>query len=57
MMNKKKLEPEPDILYKGMIWCYKFIDLIWNLPQRHLKRIPLKEGMVVRVVSLYILNI
>jgi ubiquinone/menaquinone biosynthesis C-methylase UbiE len=41
-----KLEPEPDAVYKINIWFYKLIDFIWN-PQRHLKKIPLKEGMTV----------
>lgn len=44
MTKEKKLNPWPDIFYKFMIWCFKFIDLIWNPPQRHLKRIPLKQG-------------
>jgi len=43
---EKKLKPEPDAVYKINIWFYKFTDLIWN-PRRHLKKIPLKEGMVV----------
>ena len=43
---EKKLKPEPDAIYKINIWFYKFTDLIWN-PRRHLKKIPLKEGMVV----------
>jgi ubiquinone/menaquinone biosynthesis C-methylase UbiE len=46
MIMIKKLEPEPDAVYKINIWFYKFIDFIWN-PQRHLKKIPLKEGMTV----------
>ena len=47
-LNKKKLKPEPEAeaVYKINIWFYKFTDLIWN-PRRHLKKIPLKEGMVV----------
>ncbi|MCK4398085.1 MAG: class I SAM-dependent methyltransferase, partial [Methanophagales archaeon] len=43
---EKKLEPMPDTVYKINIWFYKFTDLIWN-PRRHLKKIPLTEGMVV----------
>ena len=46
MIMKKKLEPEPDAVYKINIWFYKLTDLIWN-PQRHLKKIPIKVGMVV----------
>jgi len=29
-----------------MMWMYKLADLIWN-PKRHIKKIPLKEGMAV----------
>ena len=43
---EKKLKPEPEAVYKINIWFYKFANLIWN-PRRHLKRIPLTEGMVV----------
>jgi len=46
MANKKKLKPMPDASFKGMMWLYRFTNLIWN-PRRHLKKIPLKEGMVV----------
>ncbi len=46
MTNEKKLEPMPDLHFKCMMWLYKFTDLIWN-PRRHLKKIPLKGGMVV----------
>ena len=46
MLNEKKLKPEPEAVYKINIWFYKFTDFIWN-PRRHLKKIPLKEGMVV----------
>ena len=46
MIMKKKLEPEPDAVYKINIWFYKLTDFIWN-PQRHLKTIPLKEEMTV----------
>ena len=46
MLSENKLKPEPDAVYKINIWFWKFTDLIWN-PRRHLKKIPLKEGMVV----------
>ncbi len=46
MIMKKKLEPEPNAVYKINIWFYKFADLVWD-PQRRLKKIPIKEGMVV----------
>jgi len=32
--------------FKGMVWCFKFVDLFWKLEKR-LKKIPLKEGMMV----------
>jgi ubiquinone/menaquinone biosynthesis C-methylase UbiE len=46
MIMEKKLKPEPDAVYKINIWFYKLTDFIWN-PQRHLKKIPLKEEMTV----------
>jgi ubiquinone/menaquinone biosynthesis C-methylase UbiE len=46
IIMKKKLEPEPDAVYKINIWFYKFTDLVWN-SQKRLKKIPIKEGMVV----------
>ena len=46
MANEKKLKPMPDCAFKGMTWLYKLTGLIWN-PQQHLKKIPIKEGMVV----------
>jgi ubiquinone/menaquinone biosynthesis C-methylase UbiE len=46
MANEKKLKPEPNAVYKVSIWFWKFTDLFWN-PQRHLKKIPLREGMKV----------
>lgn len=46
MAREKKLKPEPNAAYKTYIWFCKFTDLIWN-PRQCLKRIPLKEGMVV----------
>ena len=46
MANEKKLKPMSDGAFKRMTWLYKFGDLIRN-PQRHLKKIPLKEKMVV----------
>jgi len=41
-----KLKPMPDNHFKGMVWWYKLTDFIWN-PKRRLKKIPLREGMVV----------
>ncbi len=41
-----KLKPEPDFVYNINLLFYKLTDFIWN-PQRHLKKIPLKEGMTV----------
>jgi len=46
MTNEKKLKPMPDVHFKCMMWLYKLTDPIWN-PRRHLKKIPLKKGMVV----------
>jgi len=46
MVNEKKLRVMPDASFKCMTWLYNFTDLIRN-PQRRLKKIPLKEGMVV----------
>lgn len=45
-MKEQKLEPMSDNHFKGMVWWYKIKDLIWNL-QKHLGKIPLKEGMTV----------
>lgn len=45
-LNGKKPEPTPDAVYRINIWFWRFMDLIWN-PRRHLKKIPLKEGMYV----------
>ena len=46
MANEKKLQPMSDASFKGMMWLFKFIDLIRD-PRRRLKKIPLKEGMAV----------
>ena len=46
MASEKKLKPEPNAAYKVSIWFWKLTDLFWN-PRRHLKKIPLKGGMVV----------
>jgi len=46
MANEKKLKPMSNATFKGMTWLYKFADPIRN-PQRRLKKIPLKEEMVV----------
>jgi SAM-dependent methyltransferase len=45
MANENKLKPEPDTVYRINIWFWKFTDIFWN-PRRHLRNIPLKEGMV-----------
>ena len=46
MPNEKKLNPMPDAGFRGMVWCFKLVDLFWN-PQKRIKKIPLKEGMTV----------
>ena len=46
MPNEKKLEPMPDAHFKGMMWLFKLIDLIWN-PRHHIEKIPLREGMTI----------
>jgi len=46
MANENKLKPEPDAVYRINTWFWKLIDIFWN-PRRHLRNIPLKEGMVV----------
>jgi len=46
MANEKKPKPMPDTSFKCMMWIFKLIDLFWN-PQKHIKKIPLKEGMTV----------
>lgn len=46
MANEKKLKPMPDVSFKCMTWFYKFRDLA-GYPQRRLKKIPLKAGMVM----------
>ena len=46
MLGEKKIKLEPDAVYKINIWFWKFTDFFWN-PRKYLKRIPLKEGMVV----------
>lgn len=46
MSNEKKPKPMPDAGFKMMVWMFKLIDLFWN-PQKHVKKIPLKEGMTV----------
>jgi len=48
MANDKKLKPMPDAGFRCMTWFFKFTDLIrLRNPQRHLKKIPLKEEMRV----------
>ena len=44
--NEKKPKPMSNVSFKGMTWLYKLADPIRN-PQRRLKKIRLKEGMVV----------
>ncbi len=46
MANEKKLKPMSDVSFKGMTWLYKVYGLIHNI-QRDLKKIPVKEGMVI----------
>ena len=46
MPNEKKLEPVSDNHFRGMVTWYKLKGLVWNL-QKHLDKIPLKEGMRV----------
>jgi len=46
MPTARKLEPMTDAHFRGMVWLYRLTDFIWN-PRRHLKKVPLKEGMVV----------
>ena len=46
MPTEKELKPMPDVSFKCMTWLFKLIDLIWN-PQRHIEKIPLREGMTV----------
>ena len=46
MPNEKKPEPMPDAGFRGMMWCFKLVDLFWK-PEKRLKKIPLKEGMKI----------
>lgn len=46
MPNEKKPIPMTDAHFRGMVWTYRLTNFIWN-PKRHLKKIPLEEGMVV----------
>ena len=46
MTNEKNPIPMTDAHFKGMVWLYRFTNFIWN-PKRHVKRVPLKEGMIV----------
>lgn len=46
MAEEKKLKPMSDAGFKGMLWTFKLIDLIWK-SERHFKKIPVKKGMVV----------
>jgi len=45
MSNEKKPIAMTDAHFKGMVWLYLLTNFIWN-PKRHLKKVPLKEGMV-----------
>ncbi|MFC1965582.1 class I SAM-dependent methyltransferase [Chloroflexota bacterium] len=44
--DERKLKPEPNATYNINMWFWRFTDLIWN-PRRHLRKIPLREGMIV----------
>jgi len=46
MSNEKSPIPMTDAHFKGMVWLYWLTNFIWN-PRRHVKKIPLEEGMVV----------
>jgi ubiquinone/menaquinone biosynthesis C-methylase UbiE len=46
MAAEKKIEPMSDSHFKGMVWLYRLIDPFFR-PKRRLKKIPLKEGIVV----------
>jgi ubiquinone/menaquinone biosynthesis C-methylase UbiE len=46
MSEEKKLKPMSDHHFKGMVWTFRLLDVFLD-PRRHLKKIPLKEGMVV----------
>ena len=46
MSNEKKIIPMTDAHFRGMVWLYRLTNFIWN-PKRHVKKIPLEEGMVV----------
>lgn len=46
MLNEKDLKPMPNAAFKCMMGLYKIADL-FRKPLRHLKKIPLKEGMTV----------
>ena len=46
MSNDKKPKPMPNTSFRGMMWIFRLIDLFWN-PQKHVKKIPLREGMTV----------
>lgn len=46
MSNEKKLKPMSNLYFKGMTWLYKIADFFGHL-KKHMKNIPLKEGMTV----------
>ena len=46
MPNVEKPVPMTDAHFRGMVWLYRLTNFIWN-PKRHLKNVPLKEGVVV----------
>ena len=46
MSEEKKLKPMSDISFKCMVWTFKLMDLFLS-PRRHLKKVTLREGMVV----------
>lgn len=45
-MPHKKPKPMSDWHFRVMVWLYKLTDLFSN-PERHLEKMPLREGMVV----------
>jgi len=46
MRNVKDLITMADTHFRGLVWLYRLTGFIWN-PKRHLKKVPVKEGMVV----------
>ena len=46
MSGEKKLKPMSDLSFKFMVWAFKLTDIFFR-QRRHLKKIPLRQGMVV----------